>query len=80
MRRLPDSLVLTFPCPLQEIRLRRVGGRSFAEVVYASDTQKLTLPRGVIMLGTILVYGNEVMLVTTRQLILEKAGYQVFCH
>ncbi len=27
---------------------------------------------------TILVYGNEEMLVTTRQLILEKAGYQVF--
>jgi DNA-binding response OmpR family regulator len=30
------------------------------------------------MHGTILVYGNEEMLVTTRGLILEKAGYQVF--
>src|SRR5260370_23690940 len=28
--------------------------------------------------GTILVYGNEPMLVTTRGLILEKAGYKVF--
>jgi hypothetical protein len=30
------------------------------------------------MNGTILVYGNEEMLVTTRQLILEKVGYEVF--
>jgi DNA-binding NtrC family response regulator len=30
------------------------------------------------MYGTILVYGNEVLLVKTRHLILEKAGYQVF--
>jgi DNA-binding response OmpR family regulator len=30
------------------------------------------------MHGIILVYGNEEMLVTTRGLILEKAGYQVF--
>jgi hypothetical protein len=30
------------------------------------------------MQGTILVYGNEEMLVTTRGLILEKAGYGVF--
>jgi hypothetical protein len=30
------------------------------------------------MHGTILVYGNEPMLVTTRGLILEKAGYKVF--
>jgi DNA-binding NtrC family response regulator len=30
------------------------------------------------MHGTILVYGDEEMLVTTRGLILEKAGYQVF--
>jgi DNA-binding response OmpR family regulator len=29
------------------------------------------------MNGTILIYGNEEMLVTTRQLILEEAGYQV---
>jgi DNA-binding NtrC family response regulator len=28
--------------------------------------------------GTILVYGNDEMLVTTRQLILGKAGYEVF--
>jgi DNA-binding response OmpR family regulator len=30
------------------------------------------------MQGTILVYGNESMLVTTRRLVLEKAGYKVF--
>jgi DNA-binding response OmpR family regulator len=30
------------------------------------------------MFGTILVYGNEELLVTTRHLILEKAGYEVF--
>jgi hypothetical protein len=30
------------------------------------------------MHGTILVYGNEEMLVTTRGLILETAGYKVF--
>ena len=30
------------------------------------------------MHGTILVYGNEPMLVTTRGLILEKVGYKVF--
>lgn len=30
------------------------------------------------MNGTILVYGNEEILVTTRRLILEKAGYQAF--
>ena|ERR1700759_1120292 len=30
------------------------------------------------MNGTILIYGNEEVLLTTRQLILEKAGYQVF--
>jgi DNA-binding response OmpR family regulator len=30
------------------------------------------------MHGTILVYGNEPVLVTTRGLILEKAGYKVF--
>jgi hypothetical protein len=30
------------------------------------------------MNGTILVYGNESMLVTTRGLILGKAGYEVF--
>ncbi len=30
------------------------------------------------MQGRILVYGNEAMLVTTRSLILEKAGYEVF--
>jgi len=30
------------------------------------------------MHDTILVYGNEPMLVTTRGLILEKAGYKVF--
>ena len=30
------------------------------------------------MHGTILVYGNELTLVTTRGLILEKAGYKVF--
>jgi hypothetical protein len=30
------------------------------------------------MQGTILVYGNEQLLVTTRGLILEKAGYEVF--
>lgn len=30
------------------------------------------------MLGTILVYGNEEMLVTTRGLVLENAGYEVF--
>jgi len=29
------------------------------------------------MHGTILVYGNEPMLVKTRGLILEKAGYEV---
>jgi CheY-like chemotaxis protein len=30
------------------------------------------------MNGTILVYGNDAMLVTTRSLILERAGYRVF--
>jgi hypothetical protein len=30
------------------------------------------------MHGTILVYGNEPVLVTTRALILGKAGYKVF--
>ena len=30
------------------------------------------------MNGTILIYGNEQLLVSTRRLILEKAGYQVF--
>ena len=30
------------------------------------------------MYGTILVYGNEALLVKTRHLILEKAGYQLF--
>jgi DNA-binding response OmpR family regulator len=30
------------------------------------------------MHGTILVYGNEPMLLTTRGLILEKAGYRLF--
>jgi DNA-binding response OmpR family regulator len=36
------------------------------------------LPKGAIMHGTILVYGNEPVLLTTRGLILEKAGYKVF--
>jgi hypothetical protein len=30
------------------------------------------------MYGTIFVYGNDAMLVTTRRLIFEKAGYTVF--
>ena len=46
--------------------------------VESTETQRLTLPRGATMHGTILVYGNEPMLVMTRQLILEKAGYTVF--
>jgi hypothetical protein len=36
------------------------------------------LPRGATMNGTILVYGNDPMLVTTCGLILEKAGYKLF--
>jgi DNA-binding response OmpR family regulator len=40
--------------------------------------QCLSPPRGAITHGTILVYGNEPVLVTTRGLVLEKAGYQVF--
>jgi hypothetical protein len=35
-------------------------------------------PREQSVNGTILVYGNDEMLVTTRQLTLGKAGYQVF--
>jgi hypothetical protein len=35
-------------------------------------------PREQSVNGTILAYGNDEMLVTTRQLILGKAGYQVF--
>ena len=37
-----------------------------------------TLPKGATMSGTILVYGNESMLVTTRGLILEEAGFEVY--
>jgi hypothetical protein len=36
------------------------------------------LPKGAIMHGIILVYGNDEMLVTTRRLIFEQAGYEVF--
>ena len=36
------------------------------------------LPKGAIMHGTILVYGNDEILVMTRCLILGKAGYEVF--
>jgi hypothetical protein len=49
------------------------------DIGYAStgaDSQ--TLPGGETMVGTILVYGNESMLVTTRGLILEKAGYGLY--
>jgi hypothetical protein len=35
-------------------------------------------PKGTIMHGTILVYGNDEILVMTRCLILGKAGYEVF--
>jgi hypothetical protein len=35
-------------------------------------------PREQFVNGTILVYGNDEMLGTTRKLILDKAGYQVF--
>jgi CheY-like chemotaxis protein len=40
--------------------------------------ERLTLPKGAMMDGTILVCGNEVLLVETRHLILEQSGYQVF--
>jgi hypothetical protein len=45
---------------------------------YSAETQGLTLPKGAFMYGTILVYGNEEILLKTRGLILEKAGYKVF--
>jgi hypothetical protein len=45
---------------------------------YSAETQGVTLPKGVFMDGTILVYGNEEILLKTRGLILEKAGYKVF--
>jgi DNA-binding NtrC family response regulator len=46
--------------------------------VYATETQRLTLPKGATMQGTILVYGNEPILVSTRELLLRQAGYKVF--
>jgi DNA-binding NtrC family response regulator len=39
---------------------------------------KVPLPKGATMQGTILVYGNEPVLVTTRELLLRHAGYRVF--
>jgi hypothetical protein len=48
------------------------------ECSYAIETRRLNPPQGAIMHGTILIYGNEPMLVATCGLILEKAGYQVF--
>jgi hypothetical protein len=48
------------------------------DCVYSAETKTLTLPKGATVYGTILVYGNESTLVTTRGLILEKAGYRVF--
>jgi two-component SAPR family response regulator len=47
-------------------------------ILYSAETQRSALPKGAIMHGSILVYGNEEMLVTTRCLILEKVGYRVF--
>jgi DNA-binding response OmpR family regulator len=46
--------------------------------VFFQDPMLKPSPREQIMHGTILVYGNEPVLVTTRGLILEKAGYKVF--
>jgi hypothetical protein len=47
-------------------------------ILYSAETRSSALPKGAIMNGSILVYGNDEMLVTTRFLILEKAGYRVF--
>jgi hypothetical protein len=47
-------------------------------ILYSAKTQRSALPKGAIMHGSILVYGNDEMLVTTRCLILEKADYRVF--
>jgi hypothetical protein len=45
---------------------------------YANETHRMNLPKGAIMHGTILVYGNDEVLVMTRCHILGRAGYEVF--
>jgi hypothetical protein len=55
------------------------GQGQFDVFGYSAETQKhKALPKGAIMHGTILIFGTDEMLVATRRMIFEQAGYTVF--